>query len=205
MEKTVDARGLACPEPVILTKKALEQERELVVLVDNDTAVENIRRLASKTGCAIAVTGEADGSFRIRLTRSAATPPHEGTDIGISCKTAGPKETASPLVIVLSSDRLGRGNEELGEVLMRSFVHTLLTLEERPARIILYNTGVRLATRESPVLDDLRQLVEAGTELLVCGTCVNYFEIKGELGAGKISNMYDIVGAMAGAGRLIIP
>jgi selenium metabolism protein YedF len=204
MEKIVDARGLACPEPVILTKKALEQEREIVVLVDNDTAVENIRRLASKTGCAIAVTGGTDGSFSIRLTRSGAAPPHEGTDIGIVCGTAGPKD-AAPLVIVLSSDRLGRGNEELGEVLMRSFVHTLLTLEERPARIILYNTGVHLARRESPVIDDLRQLAQKGTELLVCGTCVNYFELKGELGVGSISNMYDIAAAMTGAGRLVIP
>lgn len=204
MEKIIDARGLACPEPVILTKKALEKERDIVVLVDNDTAVENIRRLASKTGCAIAVTGGESGSFSIRLTRSGAAPPHEGTDIGIVCTQPGPRE-AAPLVIVLSSDRLGRGNDELGEVLMRGFVHTLLTLAERPARIILYNTGVRLAVQESPVIDDLRQLTQRGTELLVCGTCVNYFEIKGDLGVGTISNMYDIVETMTGAGRLVIP
>ena len=130
-------------------------------------------------------------------------PPYEGTDIGIVCGTA--KDRGAPLVIVLSSDRLGRGNDELGEVLMRSFVHTLLTLEPRPATIILYNTGVRLASRESALIDDLRQLEAAGVELFVCGTCVNYFELKEQLGAGIISNMYDIAAAMTGAGKLVIP
>jgi len=100
---------------------------------------------------------------------------------------------------------MGRGNDELGEVLMRSFVHTLLTLEPRPATIILYNTGVRLATRESALIDDLRQLEAAGVGLIVCGTCVNYFGLKEQLGAGIISNMYDIAATMAGAGKLVIP
>ncbi len=204
MERIVDTRGLACPEPVILTKKALEEATDVLVIADNDEAVENIRRLANKMGCAITVSREEGGGFRIRLTRSGETPPYEGTDIGIVCGTA--KEgKALPLVIVLSSDRLGRGNDELGAVLMRSFVHTLLTLEPRPAMIILYNTGVRLATRESPLIDDFKQLEAAGVELFVCGTCVNYFELKERLGAGIISNMYDIAAAMTGAGKLVIP
>jgi selenium metabolism protein YedF len=173
------------------------------VIVDNDEAVENIRRLANKMGCAIAVARE-EGAYHIHLTRSGAVPPYEGTDIGIVCGTA--KEGGgAPLVIVLSSDRLGRGNDELGEVLMRSFVHTLLTLEPRPAKIILYNTGVRLAHRESSVIDDLTQLEAAGVELFVCGTCVNFFELKGQLSAGIVSNMYDIAAAMTGAGKLVIP
>ncbi len=144
-----------------------------------------------------------EGGFRIRLSRSGEASPSEGTDIGIVCGAA--KDRGAPLVIVLSSDRLGRGNDELGEVLMRSFVHTLLTLEPRPATIILYNTGVRLATRESALIDDLRQLEAAGVELFVCGTCVNYFGLKEQLGAGIISNMYDIAATMAGAGKLVIP
>ncbi len=203
MEKTVDTRGLACPEPVILTKKALEESKEVVVIADNDEAVENIRRLAHKMGCTIAVAREEDGIFRVRLTHSGDAPPYEGTDIGIVCETA--KDRGAPLVIVLSSDRLGRGNDELGEVLMRSFVHTLLTLEPRPAKIIFYNTGVRLASRGSALIDDLKQLEAAGVELFVCGTCVNYFELKEQLGAGIISNMYDIAAAMTGAGKLVIP
>ena len=203
MEKIVDTRGLTCPEPVILTKKALEEAKEILVLADNDEAVENIRRLANRMGCAVDVARGEEGGFRIRLSRSGEASPSEGTDIGIVCGAA--KERGTPLVIVLSSDRLGRGNDELGEVLMRSFVHTLLTLEPRPATIILYNTGVRLATRESALIDDLRQLEAAGVGLFVCGTCVNYFGLKEQLGAGIISNMYDIAATMTGAGKLVIP
>ncbi|MHB8908098.1 MAG: sulfurtransferase-like selenium metabolism protein YedF [Syntrophales bacterium] len=204
MEKIIDARGLACPEPVILAKKALDGAKEIVVIADSDEAVENIRRLADKMGCAIDVARDHDGAFRIRLTRSAVEPPYEGTDLGIACGTA-PREAGAPLVIVLSSDRMGRGNDELGEVLMRSFVHTLLSLEPRPGMIILYNTGVRLAEKESAVIDDLRGLEAAGVQLFVCGTCVNYFDLKERLGAGIVSNMYDIAAAMAGAGKLVIP
>jgi selenium metabolism protein YedF len=203
MGKIIDTRGLACPEPVILTKKALEEAKEVLVLADNDEAVENIRRLAKKMGCAIAVSRAKESGFRIRLNRGGEAPPAEGTDIGIVCGAA--KDRGAPLVIVLSSDRLGRGNDELGEVLMRSFVHTLLTREPLPTTIILYNTGVRLATRESAVVDDLKQLEAAGVELFVCGTCVNYFGLKDQLGAGIISNMYDIAAAMTGAGKLVIP
>jgi selenium metabolism protein YedF len=206
MEKIVDTRGLACPQPVILAKKALEEAKEVLVIADNDEAVENIRRLANKMECAIAVAREEDGAFRIRLTRGGEAPPHEGTDIGIVCGTAKEERGAPlPLVIVLSSDRLGRGNDELGEVLMQSFVHTLLTLEPRPDTIILYNTGVRLAGRESALIEDLKQLEAAGVALFVCGTCVNYFQLKEQLGAGIISNMYDIAAAMTGAGKLVIP
>ncbi len=204
MEKIVDTRGLACPEPVIMTKKALDEAKEVLVIADNDETVENIRRLANKRGCAMDVARDAAGAFRIRLTRGPETPPCEGTDLGIVCGTPQP-EKGAPLVIVLSSDRMGRGSDELGEVLMRSFIHTLLTLEPRPATLILYNTGVRLAVRESAVLDDLKELEAAGMALLVCGTCVNYFELKAKLGAGVVSNMYDIAAAMTGAGKLVIP
>jgi len=100
---------------------------------------------------------------------------------------------------------MGRGNDELGYVLIRSFIHTLLTLNPLPDTIIFYNTGVKLAVRDSEVLDDLKQLEEAGTSILVCGTCTNYFAISDTLGVGCISNMYDITSIMGGAGRLIMP
>ena len=126
------------------------------------------------------------------MEKDADTIPHE------SCNAAS-------LVVAISSDRMGRGNDELGYVLIRSFIHTLLTLNPLPDTIIFYNTGVKLAARDSEVIDDLKQLEEAGTSILVCGTCTNYFGISNVLGAGSISNMYDIANTMAGAGRLITP
>jgi intracellular sulfur oxidation DsrE/DsrF family protein len=88
---------------------------------------------------------------------------------------------------------------------MRSFIHTLLSLTPRPRKIILYNTGALLADRDAAVIDDLRQLEAAGVELLVCGTCVNFFGIQDRLGVGTISNMYDIAAALAAAGKTVVP
>ena len=100
---------------------------------------------------------------------------------------------------------MGRGNDELGAVLIRAFMHTIAGQAEKPDVMIFYNTGVKLALQESEVLDDLKELAAAGVEMLVCGTCLNYFEAKDRLGVGVVSNMYDIVGTMSKAGRLINP
>ena len=100
---------------------------------------------------------------------------------------------------------MGRGNDELGYVLIRAFLHTVAGQEEKPDVMIFYNTGVKLTVQGSEVLDDLKQLESEGVQLLVCGTCLNYFEIKDKLAAGTVSNMYDIVETMSSAGRLIVP
>jgi selenium metabolism protein YedF len=100
---------------------------------------------------------------------------------------------------------MGSGNDELGYVLMRAFLHTIALQAEKPDIMIFYNTGVKLAIQESEVLDDLKELASAGVEMLVCGTCLNYFEAKEKLSVGVVSNMYDIAGIMSRAGRLLVP
>jgi selenium metabolism protein YedF len=100
---------------------------------------------------------------------------------------------------------MGRGNDELGYVLIRSFIHTMLSLEPLPQTVIFYNTGVKLTVRDSEVLDDLKELEQKGIAVLVCGTCLNYFGISKDLSVGVISNMYDIASIMAAAGRLVVP
>ena len=196
MKEIIDAKGLSCPQPVILTKKALEQQDKVTVIVDNEPAVENIRRMGTKMGCTFRTDKKDDGTFHIHLSReareTAATPLNNSSISG-------------PLVVAISSDRMGRGNDELGYVLIRSFIHTILTLEPLPDIIIFYNTGVKLTVKDSEVIDDLRQLEKAGVTIIICGTCTNYFGISNDLGAGVISNMYDIASTMAGAGRLITP
>jgi selenium metabolism protein YedF len=204
MAKIIDAKGLACPGPVILTKKALEQQDDVTVIVDDDVAVGNIKRLGTRLGRAINIEKKEGGISHIHISGSVEagkqpvaekdtdTPHYEGC-------------SQNTLVVVISSDRMGRGDDELGYVLIRSFIHTLLTLNPLPDTIIFYNTGVKLAVRDSEVLEDLKQLEEAGTSILVCGTCTNYFGISNILDVGCISNMYDITSIMAGAGRLITP
>jgi selenium metabolism protein YedF len=196
MAKIIDAKGLSCPQPVLLTKKALERENTITVIVDNEPAIENITRLGKTMGCTLQTEKKEDGTFLIHLSREAGESVAAPLDV--SCATG-------PLVIVISSDRMGRGDDELGYVLIRSFIHTMLSLEPLPQTLIFYNTGVKLTVKDSEVIDDLRELEKAGVTILICGTCSNYFGISNNLGVGAISNMYDIASAMTGAGRLVVP
>ncbi len=208
MQVTIDARGLACPQPVIMAKKAIEENEQINVVVDNDMAVENIRRLAVKMACGFSVTEKEGGIREIALVRTGATSQtpidSEAIAAEISCAVVAGKETG-PLVVVLSDNHMGRGDDVLGDILIRGFVHTLLQLKPLPDTIICYNAGVKLAVKDSAVLDDLQQLAKDGVDILVCGTCVNYFEVGDQVAAGHISNMYDIAETMAGAGRLLRP
>jgi selenium metabolism protein YedF len=191
MAHTVDARGLACPQPVILAKKALEGHDEVTVIVNDTTALENVKKLAA--GLGHAVVEERQGSeTRITITRAGSCPLAE--DI----ISAG-----GPVVVTISSDTMGRGDDTLGAVLMKSLIHTLLETSPRPDSMIFFNAGVRLTVEGSDVLDDLRALADAGVEVLACGTCLNFFEIKDKLAVGAVSNMYDIARTMLNAGRLV--
>jgi selenium metabolism protein YedF len=205
MSELINAQGLACPEPVILTKKALDSHDDVTVLVDNATALENVKRLASVSGCAVEATEESGGIFRIHIkkqqgnrTRCDAAPEYVHPE-------DAPPFVHGPTVLVIASSVMGHGNDELGGLLMKAFIHTAIDLEHRPDMMIFYNTGVKLATSDSGVVDDLKALEEKGVRILVCGTCVNFFELSGKIGAGIISNMYDIAGALSTAGRIVKP
>jgi selenium metabolism protein YedF len=201
MREIVDARGLACPQPVILARKALLDHERVAVIVDNPAAVENVRRLGAKMGCEIIVEEKGGGIVHLHLTRGEAPPaPEADLDEAAVCAAAA----GGPFVVALAADRMGRGNEELGGILMKAFVHTLMQLDPLPGKIICYNTGVHLALDGSPVLEDLRQLGEAGVEILVCGTCLNFFGVADRLAVGSVSNMYEIAGSLAAA-RVVSP
>jgi selenium metabolism protein YedF len=200
--KTVDARGLACPQPVVLAKQAIEANEKIKVIVDNETALENVKRLGTKLGCDVKIEKKKDGTYEINLTRK--TGAVEAKEEFVPSCVATPAQSG-PFVIVISADRMGRGNDELGYVLIRAFLHTIALQAEKPDVMIFYNTGVLLTLQESEVLDDLKELASAGVEMLVCGTCLNYFEAKEKIGVGVVSNMYDIAGIMSRAGRLLVP
>jgi len=98
---------------------------------------------------------------------------------------------------------MGKGDDELGSVLMRSHLHALSEVTPRPDTLIFFNTGVTLATEGSPVLDELKVLVERGAQILLCGTCLGHFDLKGKVAVGEISNMYAITETMMRAGRVV--
>lgn len=199
--KIVDARGLSCPQPVVLTKQALEANVSVKTIVDNQTALENVKRLAGKFGCDINVESQKGGLYEIRMTRGSDF--NKNQDFVASCETGA--ASSGPFVVVVSEDKMGRGNDELGAVLIKSFVHTVAGLGKKPDVMIFYNTGVRLTIEGSDVLEDLKQMNSEGVQMLVCGTCLNFFESKDKLAVGAVSNMYDIVETMSGAGRLLTP
>ncbi len=201
MREIVDARGLACPQPVILAGKALEKNERIAVIVDNPMAVENIRRLGAKTGCETVVEEKGGGIVHIHLTRGASPPAalEDPESLAVCISAAG-----GPYVVALTENRMGRGNDALGEILIKAFIHTLTQLDPLPAKVICYNTGVFLALDDSPALDDLRRIKDAGVEVLVCGTCLNFFNVTDRLAVGSVSNMYEIASSMAAA-RVVSP
>ena len=202
MEKIVDARGLACPQPVIKAKEALKgmEEGILKVLVDNEIAVQNVMKLGSYEGVSPVSEKKSEGDFEILF--------HVNRESGNTVETAKEEECLTDarkkgLVAVLSSDQMGGGNEELGRILMKGFVYALTQLEELPETILLYNGGARLSVEGSQSLEDLKNLEAQGVEILTCGTCLNFYELADKLKVGSVTNMYEIVEKMSGA-RLVI-
>lgn len=200
MIKTVDARGLACPQPVVLTGKAIAVADRVTVIVNDAVAVENITRLARSRGFSVETTEKADGIY-LGLRREGAGVASTDAEPVISCAVSQP--ASGQLVIFVPSDSLGRGPGELGERLMGAFFHSLLEVAARPGTIIFMNSGVKLTAEGSRALDDLRALAEQGVDILSCGTCLSYFELTEKLAVGRVSNMYDIATALLEAGRVV--
>ncbi len=196
MTVTVDARGQACPQPVIQTRKAMQEADRIVILVDSETSMTNVSRMAEKAGWQVNVVSQGD-EYHIQLAQGDSAPQVAPLVVGKAEPVGG------PLVLVVSSDIMGRGEAELGNILIRGFFHTLGEVEPVPETFIFFNTGVRLTCEGSPVLDDLCALEAEGVEMLVCGTCLNYFELKEELAVGRVSNMYDIAETMLRAGKVV--
>lgn len=199
MKHVIDARGLACPQPVILTRKKMKEYDQLVVLVDNSTAVENLTRLA--TGSGWNVSSSVSGSdFEVTMS---GTVQSDASNVNNTVEELCCGNNS--FIAVISSDVMGQGDNELGVLLMKAFIHTLASFDDLPAGVLFYNSGVRLAAEGSDVLDDLAVLENSGCEILVCGTCVNYFGLGEKIKAGKISNMFDIVESMKNSAKIIRP
>ncbi len=196
MRVEVDARGLDCPKPVIQTKKALENLKEgsVVTVVDNEIAKENVSKLAKSMNLHFNVSSK-DGEFYIDIFK--------GEEMGPEI-LGKEKPVLNDLVIIFGKDKMGEGNDELGEVLVRGYFYTLTELEPYPKALIFLNGGVNLTVEGSPVLENLRELESKGVEILSCGTCLDYYNVKDKLSVGGVSNMYTIAETMNGAKNTIM-
>ena len=195
MPKVVDCRGLSCPQPVIQTKQALEKTGKVTIIVDNPAARDNVARFGQSQAGTVTIDEKNDGIY-ITIEKGKQGKPRTKAS---SSKIATP----GPSVVVIPSDQMGRGEEELGHILIRSFLHALTEVSGQPDIMIFFNTGVKLAVKESEVLEDLQALEKNGVEILICGTCLDYFNLKEKTDVGQVSNMYTIVETMLAAGRLI--
>jgi selenium metabolism protein YedF len=196
MAKEVDARGLPCPQPVIRARNAMEEGAEIVTIVDNETAQRNVTRMAEKSGARVEVESREDGIY-LRIVPSVQKS-------GQVTPAAGAASSDGPLVLVVSGELMGRGeHKELGGILMRGFFYALGEIETVPDTIILFNSGIKLAVEGSPVVEDLQALVEEGVEILVCGTCLEYYGLKEAITVGTVSNMYTIAETMLAGGRVV--
>jgi selenium metabolism protein YedF len=198
----VDARGLACPEPVVRARKALLESKAtaITVLVDGDAAAENVARMARMTGCEVALE-DRGGHFGVILTRSAAGAAAPGDPAPVEAACCGAAGTA----VFFASATVGHGDDDLGRLLMVAFVKTLKSLAPRPKTLLFMNGGVKLVAEGSELVDALKELEADGAELLVCGTCLDFFKLKDKLRAGTVSNMLEIASRLAAADRVVRP
>jgi selenium metabolism protein YedF len=195
MSKVVDCRGLSCPQPVVQTKQALEKTDRVTIIVDNPAARDNVTRFAESQDGRVAIDEKKDGIYII-IEKSKGSKP-------CARPQSDQQATSGPVVAVIRSDQMGQGDEKLGHILIRTFLHTLTEVSGRPHTMIFFNTGVRLTIDGSEVLDDLRALEQHGVEILVCGTCLDYFGLKAKIAVGQVSNMYTIAETMLSANRLV--
>jgi selenium metabolism protein YedF len=193
----IDCRGKACPQPVIMTKDALAQlkEGEWTIIVDNPSSSDNVERFAQSQGCSVKVERRGP-DFCLHIQKK---------KVGKEAELTRRKERGEKVVVYINSHLLGIGDEALGSFLMKAFLKTLLDLERKPDRLILINSGVQLGSEDSKVLETLKALLEKGVEIVSCGTCIDFYELKDKMRVGTISNMYDILQSLFEADRLIRP
>ncbi len=195
--KILDCRGLACPQPVLNTRDCLAKATDLFdVLVDNSAAVENVSRFLSSQNCPFSIEKKAENNivFHVRPNGQAAPQPDRAGHF---------QEQTEKILLFIASEVLGNGERQLGLGLMKNFIATLPELGDSLWRIVLVNSGVKLAVQGSPVLSELQQLEQAGVSLLVCGTCLNFYNLLEEKQVGQTTNMLDIMTSLAHAGKII--
>lgn len=197
MRIEVDARGQLCPKPVIMTKKELDNLTKGIVttIVDNEVAKDNVSKLAASYGYSFIIDKGKENEYYIHITKGGV-----GEELNLNVCIP---DTFKDLTIAIGSDKMGVGGEELGKILMKSFIYTVKETTPWPATMVFFNAGVYLTCEGSEVLEDLKALATEGVEIISCGTCLDYYNIKDKLQVGEIGNMYSIYEKMKNANNTI--
>ncbi len=198
MEKHLDCRGMACPQPVLQVREIIDcgDASQITVLVDNQAARENVGRFLERMGYGVSVS-EVNGNFKVEGTRSENTAACE------IMREPAARERESRIAVLVGTDRMGSGDDTLGQKLLFNFIGTLKEMGTELWRLILLNGGVKLTVDGSPCLDALRDLQSQGITILVCGTCLGHFGLMERKQVGETTNMLDIVTALQLADKTI--
>ncbi|WP_448874851.1 sulfurtransferase-like selenium metabolism protein YedF [Desulfobulbus propionicus] len=198
----VDCTGLPCPQPVLRAKEALEAGASCIeVVVDNEASQNNVARFGRSQGHDVRCHHQGEGRYAITITTGKKHTAEPFDADAYQC----PLPSSPKMIYVISSDAMGRGSDQLGWALLQTFVQTIKEVQPLPSAIVLYNSGVKLVTSESGALEALRQLQERGVEILACGTCLDFYQLKAALRVGQISNMHEIMRTMVEAEKIISP
>lgn len=209
MVNELDCRGLLCPLPIVQLRKLigeLPQGAQIVMRVSTAQTVANVTHfMATYFGVKVHFDPEGDTFVATFDNPGAGTVPTEVAE-GYACDTTQPAPSAglgADSVILCATDVLGQGDDTLGQVLMKGFLSTLPEWEQLPRAILLMNGGVRLTDDRTGAVSTLQGLVEKGVEILVCGTCVEFFGMAGHVAVGRVTNMYEISLTLARASRVV--
>ena len=189
MEK-INAKGLECPRPVILIKKALESADEAQIIVDNEVARDNVKRFGENNGFDVVIIENSDG-IELQLKKRAEENEDKKTE-------------TEEVVVLVKSSKFGEGDEKLGNILMKSFFVSLLESGKKIKSIMFMNSGVFLTTKEGEVLEIIKEFAKKGVAVFSCGTCLDFYSLKEELKVGEITNMYSTVDALVESGVKVI-
>jgi len=202
MHTVLDCRGLACPQPVIRAKELLDSmaQGSVEVLVDNEAAQSNLARFGKSQGCAVAIRASGD-TRHITLSKDGATKDTDAAQAPAEYRCDLP---TTGIIMVIPAETMGRGDDALGRVLMRAYVKTIKSLSPLPAKIFFYNGGVKITATESDLIAPLQDLAAQGVEIYSCGTCLDFFNLKDSLLVGQVTNMFEIMDAMAAQATTVV-
>lgn len=202
---TVDAMGDVCPTPVIKAKKAFKElggAGEVEIFVDYEVPVQNLTRLAKKNGYEVSSKKLEEKKFQVNIVVSEEKAKADFVD-DEDCMVCNPRR--KNIVVVVKSQFMGGGSEELGATLLKNFFYALTQQDELPATILFYNGGAKMSAEGSPLLEDLKALENAGVEIFTCGACINFYGLSDKPPVGGVTNMYSIVETMLEADLIVEP
>nr|WP_314757305.1 sulfurtransferase-like selenium metabolism protein YedF [uncultured Lachnoanaerobaculum sp.] len=202
----VNAIGDACPIPVVKTKNAIRElggSGAVEVSVDNEIAVQNLLKMAKQKEYEAAFEKKSNTEYivTINVNGGEVSDTKPVTKATVKSDEIKLKET----IVVIDSDKMGDGDEEFSKTLLKGFIYALSSQDIPPAKILFYNTGVRLTTEGSASIEDLKVLEKAGAKIYSCGACLNNYGLTEKLSVGEVTNMYDIVSYLMEADLVIRP